>query len=348
MTATRTLVLLLGFVLAPVATAEEDLPYPPGESRHTLEGLRTTLLVPEDISAENPASLLVGIHGAGGTARGMAQSLSAWTDAGFVVCAPKSRGIVWEPAHVEAVARIAKHLLEVLPIDPDRVHVLGYSNGGAFLPTLAFDEELKPVTATWVAAGHPGGQVPRWARDRLGVIALAGSEDEALPEARRTLTALRGKVRTLELRIEPGLGHSWPMTLMPYLLWWMGVHEGRFVPGEDRGFDWQDDLDAAIASQAGRRRGGVFLWLWSPEDAESEDARAFQHEVLLDPDVREYGNRLACVRLPATPELLERFELETTPAVVVLDEDGDVKQTFGGRIATRKLASALRSVAPRR
>ena len=41
---------------------------------------------------------------------------------------------------------------------------------------------------------------------------------------------LEGKVRTGEVRIQPGLGHAWPDKLIPYYSWWLGVQEGLRLP----------------------------------------------------------------------------------------------------------------------
>ncbi len=80
---------LLVILLAAIPAARADeAPYPPGESTRTLEGLETVLILPRDLTAEKPASLLLILHGAGGTAVGMARSFAAWADDGYVVAAP--------------------------------------------------------------------------------------------------------------------------------------------------------------------------------------------------------------------------------------------------------------------
>jgi predicted esterase len=340
----------LTLLLAALPARAEDPAYPAGRSRPEIEGLRTVLHVPEGLSRERPASLLLMLHGAGGSAEGMADGMGAWVRSGFVVCAPQARDVTWEPADVAAARRIVAHLKKSLPIDPKRVHVLGYSNGGWNLSPLAFDDAIRPCSATWVAAGYNGGQVPRWAKEGLGVIALAGTEDPNVRAAEATVTALDGKVRRVEVRTQQGLGHNWPTALMPYLHWWMGVQEGRFVPGEDLHFEWTQDFDAALASQADARRGGVLLYVYGPGDAESEDARAVQNETLFDREVRFLGQQLACVRwaFPGHEERLAGWGVTGTPALLVFDRKGAVTKRFQGAIGARKLASALRAVAPRK
>lgn len=347
------LVALALLVAAPAPGArgeDEGLPYPPGRSTHTIEGLETVLVLPEDLSAQQPASLLIVLHGAGGKAANMALSFAPWAADGYVVCATQAPDLTWEPADLDATLRIAAHLKEALPIDPEKVHVVGYSNGGWNLTPLAFDDDLRPCSATWIAAGFRGGSVPRWAKSHLGAIALAGGEDPNLRAAKATVPALRDDVRSVEVQVQPDLGHAFPRDLMPYLQWWMGVQEGRFTPGRDLSFDWTEDLDGAIASQEGKRRGGVMVWVYGQDDAEKPEARELQHEVFFDPEVRFLGRQIPCVRLEAAAhaDLLERLEVEAVPALVVLDRKGEVKKVYEERFKTSRIARTLRRVAPER
>ncbi len=338
--------LLPAVLLLAVAVAQEDSA--PGRSHRVIEGLDTWLLVPDGIDKEKPASLVVILHGLGGTASGMAGTLALWEDDGYVVCAPKSKGDGWTPADIKAVLRIAAHLKATLPIDPAKVHVVGFSNGGWNLAALAFDDELHPCSATWVAAGYNGGAVPKWARKGMGALALAGADDPNADAARKTVELLQDKVRSVEVRLQPGLGHSWPNEHEVYLRWWMGVQEGRFVPGEDRNFAWGDDLDAALAELQGAKKGGLMVYLFSAEDAAKPEAKALQNEIFGDALVRRLGAQLACVKLDAATnaEVMARVGAKETPAVAVLKKDGKVAKLLDGKIKASSLAAALRAVAP--
>lgn len=343
------LAVLLG--IAPPLSSAGELPYPPGQSIQQLEGLKTVLVLPDSIDPEKPASLVVILHGAGGTATGMAGSFAPWAKENYVVCAPKAQDQTWEPDDLKRTLRICAHLKDVLPIDPKKVHVVGFSNGGWNLHPLAFDDDLHPCSATWVAAGFQGGQVPRWARTDLGALAMAGSEDPNCRSARETVTILRDKVRNVEVQVQPGLDHKYPRELVDYHKWWMGVQDGRLTPGDDRSLEWTGDLDAAIASQAAvKKKGGVFVWLYTQDDAESLVARHLQHVALFDAEVRFLGRQIACVKLDVTedPALLERLGVETAPALVVLDKKGKVKKRYEGEFKVSKLARTLRGVAPKR
>jgi len=336
--------LLLGLLLGSAALAD-GLPYPAGRSEQDIEGSRTALLLPDDLGPEKPASLVLLLHGAGDNGPNLAHVLREWPAQGYVVCAPSATEGTWDDRDLDTVRRIAAHLLQVLPIDRERIHCVGFSNGGWNLGPIAFDDDLKPLSATWVAAGFRGGKVPRWAR-KMGVLALAGAEDPNAGAARETVTQLRDKVRAVEVRLQDGLGHKWPDTFTPYLLWWMGVQEGRFTPGDDRNFDWGDDAAAALEALKGQKKGGVLVYLWSEDDAEKPEAKELQRDVFADPFVRHYGAQLQPVKLPFAAD--NPYGVKATPAVVVLDKDGKVKKVLTGKVKAKSLASALRSVAPDR
>jgi len=337
----------LVLLLLPLPARADDLPYPPGRSEHVLEGSRTALLVPDGLSARKPASFVLILHGMGDNGPNLINALAPWREEGYVVCAPSAAGQAWAPADLEKAKKIALHVLEVLPIDRDRIHVLGFSNGGWNLAPMAFDDDLRPVSATWVAAGFKGGSVPKWAKKRLGVLALAGTEDGNAQAAAQTVPALRDKVRCVEARFQKGLGHAWPREHDAYLKWWMGAMEGRFVPGVDMNFAWGDDLQAAVAALAGAKKGGVLVYVFSPEDQDRPEAKALQDEVFMDPLVRHYGGQLQAVKLEPNEETAA-LGAKTTPAVVILDVHGKPKKVLEGKIKASSLASALRSVAPNR
>jgi predicted esterase len=349
----RTLLLAVALAWLAVPARGGDLPYPPGRSSQQIEGLRVELDLPQDLSSDKPASLVVVLHGAGGTATGMAGALRAWVPEGYVVAAPKSTGQVWSDADVASVKRIIQHLEKVLPVDPKRLHVVGFSNGGWNLDPIAFDEDLEPLTATWVASGCRRPSPPKSAVRRMGVLALAGTEDPNAKAAAETVKMLRKKVRFVEVRFQQGLGHAWPDQLAPYMRWWMGAVEGRFEPGVDLNFDWQDDLKAAIASQADRKHhGGVMIYAYDGKAKDDALARTLQDEVFMDPLVRWYGGQIPCVKLEAGAhhDDLAALGVKTYPAVVVLDKHGKPRKVLEGKrdLSARHVAKALRGVVPDR
>jgi len=319
--------------------------YPNGHSIQTIEGYETALLVPEAVEGK-PSSLVVLLHGAGDNGPNLIRALGAWEKEGYAVCAPSATGGTWDANDIAAAKRIALHLLKALPIDPKRVHAVGFSNGGWNLAPIAFDEELKPCSATWIAAGFNGGQVGKWAKKGLGALALAGEQDPNADAARKTVDLLGDKVRSVEVRLQAGLDHKWPHEHDDYLLWWMGVMEGRFEPGNDRNFKWGEDLAAALEELKPKKKGGAIVYVWSAGDAAKPEAKELQNEVLMDPLVRHYGNQLAAVKLEASSEAAKGLGVTATPAIAVLDREGAVKKLLAGKVTAKALASALRAVAP--
>lgn len=333
------------------ARAEDDLPYPPGRCTRTLEGLKTTLVLPPGRPAEGARwSLVIALHGAGGAGSTMADRLETWATGGYVLCAPKAKDLTWEPNDLESTLAIAKHLMEVLPIDPKKVHVVGYENGGDEMSPLVFDDDLKPRSAAWLTSGYRGTQVPRWAKATMAVIAVAGTRDPSLKAARRTVPALRKKVRHVELRVVQDLGHRFPISELNYLRWWVGAQEGRLVPGEDLSFLWEENVEAAVASQATVKKGGVLVWFFTREDAASDVARTIQHRVFFSAEVRFLAGQIPTVRLDAVEDAkaLQAYGVKTAPALVVLDREGEVRARFEGEIEVKQVVRALKKVAPKR
>jgi predicted esterase len=342
------LALLLASAAAGSPASAEDPPFPAGTSSRTLEGLRCSVVIPEAFDAAKEHSLLVILHGAGGTETGMAGTMAGMAAEDFVVVAPKSTADTWDKKDLDAVRRITASLKKRLHVGQGRLHGVGFSNGGWNLAPLVFDEELGFATACWVASGYKGGSVPKGARKTMGVLALAGEQDGNRDAAAKTPDLLRDKVRSAECLLQPFLDHKWPEKLQPYLQWWLKVMEGRFTPGECGAFDWFDDRAKAEAV-AREKKSGTFLYYWSAGSAGSPVAKAFQNETLRDPLVQRFGRQLAAVKQGAeegASSLAERG-IGELPAVVVLDSDAKpVKTLCGAKLTPPALAAALRSVAP--
>ncbi len=98
--------------------------YPPGTTDIELEGLAVTLRVPEGLTRKEPGSLVVLLHGLGGRGKRLMTLLHDWEQQNYLICAPQATGRGWNAADLEAVEKIALHLLKNMPMDPDRVHVM--------------------------------------------------------------------------------------------------------------------------------------------------------------------------------------------------------------------------------
>jgi len=315
-------------------------PYTAGRHEVELEGLKTAIIVPEQ---DEKLSMIVLLHGAGDSGLNLSRSLEHWARDGYLVVAPSARGQTWSKPDLEATLRIAEQMLKTMPVDPDRVHAVGFSNGGWNLGPVAVSDKLKCVSATWLAAGYRGGKVPKWAKKRLGVLALAGQQDGNAKAAADTVPALQDKVRSAEARFQPNLGHKWPRELVPYMRWWMGTREGRYKPGDDMNFEWEEEVAGAVSKVANRKgRGGVLVYVWSANDKLAQ----VQNEILMDPLVRWFGKQNPAVKLEMGDEA-RKLGVKQTPALLVLNKKGEVKKHYAGpKIKASTLAKALRAVAP--
>lgn len=335
---------------APYAFPQDAPPFPAGESTQQLEGLKCTVEMPDAFDVAKEHSLVVILHGAGGSDDGMARSLMHLCKDDFVILAPKSTAQTWSAADLEAVKRITADLKKRLRVGERRLHGVGFSNGGWNLAPVAFDESLRFQSACWVAAGFNGGKPPKHAKKEMGALALAGAEDPNRDAAEKTVQLLEDKVRTVECRIQPDLDHKWPSLLMPYFSWWLTVQEGRFTPGVCGAFEWKDTPQAALeaAAAATAKTGSFVYWYATAADAANDKAKAFQNDTTRDALVQRFGRQLPAAKADrdADAEGFAKAGLKTTPAVVVYDAAGKVKTVLQDKIDAKALAAALRSVAP--
>jgi predicted esterase len=340
-------VALLVSLVASSASPADAPPFPSGTSSQTLEGLRCSIVMPDPFDLSKEHSLVVVLHGNGGTETGMAGSLAHLADEDFVVCAPKSTGLGWEgPGDIDAVKRIAADLKKRLRVGERRMHAVGFSNGGWNLAPIAFDETLRFQSACWVASGFKGGKAPKHAKKEMSVLALAGSDDGNRRAAEETPKLLGEKVRTAECRLQPGLGHAWPEKLVPYFSWWIGVAEGRFKPGRCAAFEWKDSIAAALEAAGSAKTGAFAYWYSSAQDADPA-AKTVENDVARDALVQRFGRQLAAVKLELEADSAgaAKAGVKSAPAFVVYDATGKVREVVQGKVDAKSLAAAFRAVA---
>ena len=328
--------------------------YPPGTTDIELEGLAVTLRVPEGLTRKEPGSLVVLLHGLGGRGKRLMTLLHDWEQQNYLICAPQATGRGWNAADLEAVEKIALHLLKNMPMDPDRVHVMGFSNGGWNLPALAFSDKLKPVSAVYIGAGFQGARPPKWAAKRQGVLAVAGADDPNARAALATPGLLEKKVRRVEARLQPNLGHRWPQKLNPYMLWWMGVQEGRFQYGQSLVFDWVADsgdraelIARSVEAMKKKKKGGFLVYVYdSRRSDQMSQARAIEQGAFFDPHVRFYVKQLTAIEVDLALAPSPIAEVTTTPAVAILSRRGKLKKLFKGKVSAKSLRRALKPLVP--
>ncbi|MHC4924643.1 MAG: hypothetical protein ACYTG4_11295 [Planctomycetota bacterium] len=333
---------------SPSPVRAQDAPFPAGISSQTLEGLKCSVVMPENWSADREWSLMVILHGAGGTETGMSHALAFLAEHEFCVVAPKSKGQTWAKADLDAVRKIVADLKKRLKVGEGRLHGAGFSNGGWNLGPVALDPALRFRSACWIAAGFRGGKVPPHGKKEMGVLALAGMQDGNRNAAEQTPKLLRKKVRSAMVRLQPDLGHEWPEALMPFYGWWLEVQEGRYEPGRTFAFDWMTDEETALAVLGENRKGGVAYW-FDETDKDDAVAKRVQNDVLMDPLVQHFGGQLVAWRMDRAKHAARfaELKLKETPAVVVFKPNGKVAKTLQGKkVSPGSLAKVLRSVAP--
>lgn len=176
-------------------------PRPPGPGTEvwTVQhgGLSRTLLVhkPSGPKRGGRASLIIALHGGGGTGRGMEMitGLSALADQeGFVVVYPDGVGRSWNDGRglqsfaamrrglddVGFISAVIDDMISKANVDPGRVYVTGISNGGHMSHRLGAELSDKIAAIAPVAANMPTsvaqGPTPAYP---VSVIQFFGTED---------------------------------------------------------------------------------------------------------------------------------------------------------------------------
>ena len=132
-----------------------------------------------------PLPLLVLLHGAGGSARGITRRLGAFADeAGVAVFAPDSRGSSWDAIggslgpDVVFLNRALEKVFESTAVDSERVSIGGFSDGASYALTLGLmNGDLFPR----IVAFSPGFVVPGVPHGKPRCFISHGTADEILP-----------------------------------------------------------------------------------------------------------------------------------------------------------------------
>ncbi|MEX5297213.1 PHB depolymerase family esterase [Kocuria sp. CPCC 205292] len=187
----------------------------PGERELGVADERDALLyVPP--GAEGPVPLVVSLHGAGGSARGGLDLLRrAAREHGFAVLAPASRGTTWDAVggdygpDVAVLDRALRRTFELVPVEPDRVSVAGFSDGASYALGLGL---ANGDLFSGIAAFSPGFVPPAGRVGEPRVFVSHGVADEVLPidrTSRRIVPALERDGHDVTF-VEFDGGHSVP------------------------------------------------------------------------------------------------------------------------------------------
>ena len=186
-----TCIMLTLSLLSCASSLPKDTPQGPKTYKNKMDirimGTRRSYLVhvPPDYTPQKPLPLVVVIHGAFDTASGMEKhsTFSELADReGFIVIYPNGMGIFgffqhWNAGHccgkavnddVDDVGFIAAAIDDVrlrLQIDPDRIYMVGFSNGGMLTYRFAAERgDILAAVAPLAASigGRPSEDTPLW------------------------------------------------------------------------------------------------------------------------------------------------------------------------------------------
>jgi phospholipase/carboxylesterase len=171
-------------------TARPELPTgtgPRGEQPLRLDGRRDGLLyVPESYRADQPAPLVLALHGAGGNSHhGMAPFRPLADQAGLLVLAPESRKSTWDviagggygPDATFLDQALAK-VFERYAVDPRRLAIGGFSDGASYALSLGL---ANGDLFNHIVAFSPGFASPPVQEGAPRIYISHGASDNVLP-----------------------------------------------------------------------------------------------------------------------------------------------------------------------
>jgi phospholipase/carboxylesterase len=204
-------------------------PVTPGE--HALElssGRDGLLIVPRERPPQAP--LVVLLHGATGSARGVTSRLAASALADrfqAVVLAPESRGRTWDAIggafgrDVAFLDTALAHTFERVGVDATRVAIGGFSDGASYALSLGL---INGDLFTHVMAFSPGFVVEGGVHGKPRIFLSHGTHDEILPidrTSRRLVPALRSAGYAVDYREFDG-PHTVPASMAEAAFEWLG------------------------------------------------------------------------------------------------------------------------------
>ena len=145
------------------------------------------LYVPAGYRAEDPAPLVLLLHGAGEDARdGLAQLRGQADEAGLILHALSSRGPTWDSilsrgrygSDITAIDRVLDHAFSSCAVDPARVGVGGYSDGASYALSLGL---ANGDLFSDVLAFSPGFLAPTGQTGSPRIFVSHGTRDRWLP-----------------------------------------------------------------------------------------------------------------------------------------------------------------------
>ena len=198
------------------------------------------LYVPQDYDPKKEYILILGLHGAGGRAKPLAQVWIKFADAnGAIVVAPKSVGRSWNTgSDAIVIAKAVKEVCSVYNIARNKRAVFGFSAGAAISYFTHFLIEDIHFQALIAACGHMqmaklrgeiSKNVDKYADRIKGVrfCLVTGSKDHARGGVKTDSDFLKKHGGIVKFTQVEGMGHSFGPTLMPPLYEWLSAAFGE-------------------------------------------------------------------------------------------------------------------------
>ena len=208
-------------VTNPSATTAPGI-YPLG-----LESGRDGLLyVPASYNADTPAPLALVLHGAGRDSSELVNPMRPLADTtGLVLVAPDARGATWDALggsfsyDVVFIDRALTSVFSRARIDPTRVRIMGFSDGGTYSLSLGL---INGDLFSRIVAFSPGFVVSRSATGKPKVFITHGTGDTVLPidqTSRQIVPQLRAAGYDVEYHEFDG-GHGVTPDLLSQAVTW--------------------------------------------------------------------------------------------------------------------------------
>lgn len=186
------------------------------------------LYVPPGVEHDSPGTLMLTLHGAGGSAQSGLAHLRPLADANrLVLLAPQSQGSTWDVIRsgwgrdVELIDQALAEVFASYPVDSRRVAMSGFSDGASYGLALAL---ANGDLFSHVLAFSPGFVAPV---ERVGmprVYVSHGTRDRVLPittTTRRIVPRLRQLGYAVHLREFDG-AHAVPPAVAEDAVHWLG------------------------------------------------------------------------------------------------------------------------------
>ncbi|AKU92090.1 alpha/beta hydrolase [Vulgatibacter incomptus] len=202
----------------------------PGVSPLELDGKRDgRIFIPKDYRADRPAPLIVLLHGAGADGASILGAVQREAErAGAIVLAPDARGATWDVLRggfgpdVRFIDEALRKTFERYSIDPSRVALAGFSDGGSYALSLG---QANGDLFGSIIAFSPGFSAPPQQVGKSRIFVSHGVGDGVLPIdpcSRTIVPRLRGQGYDVRF-VEFDGGHSVPASIAhEAMTWWTG------------------------------------------------------------------------------------------------------------------------------